>query len=60
MIKENMAFVLDLKDPQIDELLDKGEAHTTDMLGRERVVTLEFCECSDPESHRRSDAAQLR
>jgi hypothetical protein len=44
---------------QVDELFEKGRTATTGLGGTNQTVTLEWCDCNNPDSHRREGAAQL-
>lgn len=60
MLGSQLAVMLDIKTAdQVRELLSQGTTVTTGAMGRKQTITIEFCACDDPGSHKRSGAAQL-
>ena len=60
MLGSQLAVMLDIRtEDQVRELLAQGTTVTTGAMGRRQTITIEFCACDDPGSHKRSGAAQL-
>jgi hypothetical protein len=50
-LENQIAFILDLKPENIEELLKTGKTETVDIVGRKRDITIEYCECNNMASH---------
>jgi hypothetical protein len=60
MLGSQLAWGLDIvNEGQVEELFSAGTTETTGLAGMKSTVTLEWCGCQAPASHKRSDAAQL-
>ncbi|MHB1342060.1 MAG: DUF2510 domain-containing protein [Coriobacteriia bacterium] len=60
MLGSQLAVMLDVRSAeQVDELLVQGRTQTSGAMGQRQTVTITWCTCDDPGSHRRAGAAQL-
>ena len=60
MLGSQLARGLDIQSgSQVDELFSQGKTETTSVVGQRQTVTIDWCTCDDPASHKRSEAAQL-
>lgn len=60
MLGSQLAWGLDIENAdQVEELFSIGRTETTGLAGLHHIVTLKWCACTDPTSHKRDDAAQL-
>lgn len=59
-LNSQLAFLLDLvTEEQVTQLCESGRTETTDSLGRRHTVTVEFCACRHPASHKRPGVTSL-
>jgi hypothetical protein len=53
LLGSELALGLDIKSAtQVDELLSRGTTHTVGVMGMEQTVTITWCTCADPGSHK--------
>jgi len=53
-LEGQIAFVLDLKGENIEELLITGKTEVVSFIGQKKSVTIEYCDCPDMASHKRA------
>ena len=53
-LESSVAFVLDLKKENIEELLCTGETEAINFMGHKKKVTIEYCDCANMASHKQN------